>query len=52
MKDVNHHFVGPWHDYLLVSKHELESIVKGTGWAVQRYIDTASAGYFLILQKE
>jgi SAM-dependent methyltransferase len=44
--------IGPWMDYLLVSKQELEHIVKGTGWAVQQYIDTDSARYFLILEKD
>ena len=39
-------------DYLLVSKQELEQIVQGTGWAVQQYIDTGAAGYFLILEKD
>jgi SAM-dependent methyltransferase len=44
--------IGPWMDYLLVSKQELERIVKGTGWAVRQYVDTDSAAYFLILQKD
>jgi SAM-dependent methyltransferase len=43
--------IGPWMDYLLVSKQELEQIVQGTGWAVQQTIDTGGAGYFLILEK-
>ena len=33
-------------------KQELEQIVQGTGWAVQQYIDTDGAGYFLILEKD
>ena len=44
--------VGPWMDYLLVSKPELESIVVGTGWHVREYIDTESAGYCVILARE
>jgi SAM-dependent methyltransferase len=44
--------IGPWMDYLLVSKQELEHIVTGTGWAVQQYIDTGLAAYFLILKKD
>jgi SAM-dependent methyltransferase len=44
--------IGPWMDYLLVSKQELEQIVPGTGWAVQQYIDTGAAAYFLILEKD
>ena len=44
--------IGPWMDYLLVSKQELEQIVIGTGWAVWQYIDISSAAYFLILEKD
>ena len=44
--------VGPWMDFLFVSKPELEQIVEGTGWAVEQYIDTGSPGYFVILAKE
>lgn len=44
--------IGPWMEYLLVSKKELEDIVKGTGWAVKQFIDSGSASYFLILEKE
>ncbi len=43
--------IGSWMDYLFVSKQELEHIVKGTGWAVQQYVDSGSPGYFLILEK-
>jgi hypothetical protein len=38
-------------DCLLVSKQEQEQIVQGTGWAMQQYINTGAAGYFLILEK-
>jgi SAM-dependent methyltransferase len=44
--------IGSWMDYLLVSKQELERIIEGTGWAVKQYIDTDSAGYFVILEKD
>ena len=30
----------PWFDYLMVSKHEMEEIVSGTGWKVRRYFDS------------
>ena len=43
--------IGPWMDYLLASKEELEDIVTGTGWVVQRYIDSGSAAYFAVLEK-
>jgi SAM-dependent methyltransferase len=44
--------IGPWMDYLFVSKNELEQIVTGTGWAVQQYIETDAVGYFVILEKD
>jgi len=29
-----------WYDYLLVSKKEMQSIVKGTGWKIEKFIDS------------
>lgn len=47
-KDV----VGSWFDYLLVSKAELERILKGTGWGVERYIDGDAGQYVMVLRKQ
>ena len=32
--------IGPWFDYLMVSKPEMEQILDGTGWQVVRYLDS------------
>ena len=31
--------IGPWFDYLMVSKQEMEQILEGTGWRAVRYLD-------------
>ncbi len=44
-------YTGPWFDYLLVSKGEMRSIVKGTGWRVARFLSSGSAQYVAIIEK-
>jgi SAM-dependent methyltransferase len=34
---------GRWFDYLLVSKQEMENIVSGTGWKIERFLDSTDA---------
>ena len=41
----------PWFDYLFVSKKELESLLKGTGWKVRKYLDGPNDMYIMILEK-
>jgi hypothetical protein len=36
-------YKGRWYDYLLVSKEEMEKIVNGTGWKIDRFIDSTDA---------
>lgn len=44
--------VSEWFDYLLVSKKEMEAILKGTGWTIKKYIGTEdSPGYIAIIEK-
>ena len=45
-------YVTPWFDYLLVSKNELENILDGTGWRVNRYLDSDGARYIAIIDKK
>jgi SAM-dependent methyltransferase len=46
-------FVGKWFDYLLVSKKELQEIIKGTGWRIERFFDaTERPVYVAILRKD
>ncbi|MCD4782439.1 MAG: methyltransferase domain-containing protein [Candidatus Eremiobacteraeota bacterium] len=42
----------PWFNYLLMSKEELEDILKNTGWAVNEYIDGKDGMYIAIIDKE
>jgi hypothetical protein len=41
----------PWFDYLFVSQPELRSILKGTGWGVERIIRSTGPTYMAILGK-
>ncbi|MDD5658352.1 MAG: class I SAM-dependent methyltransferase, partial [Elusimicrobia bacterium] len=43
--------VGPWHDYLLVSKPELRGILSGTDWRLQRAIEDGGAQYIAVIEK-
>lgn len=44
-------YATPWFDYLFVSKTELEDILVGTSWTVERYIDSDKPTYVAILKK-
>ncbi len=46
--------INPWFDYLFVSKNELRGILKNTGWAIKKLInspDPKSPQYIAILKK-
>jgi SAM-dependent methyltransferase len=46
-------YVTPWFDYLLVSKQEMQTILKGTGWILRRVFTSAkSPAYIAIIEKE
>jgi SAM-dependent methyltransferase len=42
--------IGNWFDYLLVSKSEMRSIIKGTGWEIKNFIDSKN-DYIAIIKK-
>jgi SAM-dependent methyltransferase len=44
--------IGSWFDYLLVSKDELKTILKNTGWGVERYLDGYDGLYIMVLSKQ
>lgn len=45
--------VGPWEDWLFVSRREMRDIVKGTGWAPRVFLgDVPSDSYVAILERE
>ncbi len=45
-------YATPWFDYLFVSKSELEDILVGTSWTIERYIDSDKPTYIAILKKQ
>jgi len=45
-------YVTPWLDYLLVSKEEMENILDGTDWKVNRFIDSEGSVYAVIIDKK
>ncbi|HLW51576.1 MAG TPA: methyltransferase domain-containing protein [Candidatus Angelobacter sp.] len=43
--------IGPWFDYLLVSRDEMRSLLQGTGWKIGRIISEAGPGYTAVIVK-
>jgi len=46
--------VGRWFDYLMVSREEMQAILRGTGWKVKEFIDSESesdARYVAVIRK-
>jgi len=44
-------YASPWFDYLLVSKEEMENILEGTGWKVNKFIESEGSVYIAIIDK-
>ena len=44
--------IGPWFDYLLVSKAEMKKIVQGTGWKIATILADKRPGYTVVLKKD
>lgn len=42
----------PWFEYLIVSQSEMNSILKGTGWHVSRFITGKGPLYIAIIEKD
>jgi hypothetical protein len=45
-------YATPWFDCLMVSKVEMRSILRGTGWKVRRFIDAKGPVYVAVIDKE
>jgi SAM-dependent methyltransferase len=43
--------IGRWFDYLLVSPLEMESLLAGSGWEIERLIGSGEPGYFAIIRR-
>ena len=41
----------PWFDYLMVSKRELAELLRGTGWQVERHLDSQGPQYVAVITK-
>lgn len=44
-------YIGSWFDYLMVSKGELQKILRNTGWKVNRFINAKDGQYIMLLGK-
>ena len=40
-----------WFDYLLVSRDEMRDILAGTGWRVERFLDSGGSVYTAVIEK-
>jgi SAM-dependent methyltransferase len=45
-------YATPWFDYLMVSKEEMENILDGTDWKVNRFINSGGSVYAAIIDKK
>ncbi len=44
-------YVGRWFDYLIVSKKEMQEILKGPGWKIKEFIDSDNSEYIAVIEK-
>lgn len=47
-----HKYVTPWFDYLMVSRKEMEDILKETDWKISRIIESGGPVYIAIIEKK
>ncbi|OGO30477.1 MAG: hypothetical protein A2Z29_10810 [Chloroflexi bacterium RBG_16_56_11] len=45
-------YATPWFDYLMVSKEEMEIILRGTDWCVSKYIESGGPVYIAVIEKK
>lgn len=41
----------PWFDYLMASRGEMKALLKGTGWQVERYLNSGDSPYVAVMRK-
>ncbi|OGD44933.1 hypothetical protein A3K69_08515 [Candidatus Bathyarchaeota archaeon RBG_16_57_9] len=41
-----------WYDYLMVSRGEMEKLLEGTGWGVERFIESEGSTYVAVIGKD
>jgi len=42
----------PWFDYLMVSQEEMQTLLSGTKWEIERFIDSDGANYSAVIRKK
>ncbi len=45
-------FISDWFDFLLVSKEEMQEIMKDTGWKIEQFIDGKGFGRYIAIMKK
>lgn len=45
-------YMTPWFEYLIVSKKEMQSILKGTGWKLTKTTNSKGPAYIAVIQKD
>lgn len=45
-------YATPWFDYLLVTREEMQDILEGTGWEIERFIGTDGSRYIAVIRKQ
>jgi SAM-dependent methyltransferase len=45
-------YTTPWFDYLMVSKEEMENILDGTDWKINKFIESKGSVYIAVIDKK
>lgn len=45
-------YIGPWFDYLFLSKKEMRGILIDTGWEIDCFIDSDKPSYIAVIKKK
>lgn len=45
-------YIGDWFEYLMVSKKEMEEILKNTGWKVEKFLETSKSPVYVAVIKK
>jgi hypothetical protein len=46
------HLATPWFDYLFVSQREMARILAGTGWRIERTLESNGPNYVAVIARE
>lgn len=44
-------YVGDWFDYLIVSRDEMQDILRGIGWKVKEFLGFGGSSYIAVIEK-